>query len=335
MSWNPISNGEIDVRKSVSQGLWQKVKDNFDYLYGKALFDAGILNGSFEIDADNNGVPDNWTVTLYAGGLYKLDESVPAHGYRAFSFTHPGGANNGGGYIESGLYEIADVRTYLIGFILWGSVAGMKNLVHIRYYDKNKNYIGTDDDTLYAASNEGNELIYRSTSNPTTATYFVRGFKPPSSPLARFMSVRLIGGYTDTNVAGTTYFDNISIIPLANAIQAGTIAEGNTSDTNYASIGTVDINVPGITSGALQLDFFSELKASIGTVWLKFGVGSYFTQEISTTSTSYITGLFRCILPHTEISSGKITLTMYLKTESYTGYARKLTSNTSITVIPF
>ena len=156
MSWSPILSTEIQVGKPIKQEFGQKVKDNFEYLYGKALYDAGILNGSFEIDADNDGNPDNWTKGLFGGGQGMYEDSFPAHGKRSFKFVHPGGTNNGGGYLESDYYEVAEVRTYLVGFILWSTVAGMKNLVHVKYYDKDKNYIGTDPDTLYVAANAGN-----------------------------------------------------------------------------------------------------------------------------------------------------------------------------------
>ncbi|HHT9139070.1 MAG TPA: hypothetical protein ACFYEK_17730 [Candidatus Wunengus sp. YC60] len=338
MSWNPITNNEIQPGKFMTQEFGQKLKDNFDYLYGKALYDAGILNGSFEIDADNDGNPDNWTKGLFGGGQGMYEDSIPAHGKRSFKFIHPGGANNGGGYLESDYYEVSEIRTYLIGFILWSTSAGMKNLVHIRFFDKDKNYIGTDHDTLYAASNEGNELIYRSVNNPVSATHIGRNFIPPTG--ARYVKIRLIAGYTDTDVAGSTFFDNITISPIINAIQTGTIVEGYTATTSYDNLGNVDVIVPSLASGILQLDFFADIK-KVGfdpdTVYAKFMVGNYSSNEVNTISTTYIQYPFRLLVPHTEIVAGKINLKMYGKTEAGAVfvYVRKILPNISITVIPF
>lgn len=339
--WDAIQNSEIEVRKPITQKLMQKVKDNFDYLFGKTSFDAGLLNGSFEIDSDNNGVPDNWEVSLFPGGQYGYEETIPAHGIRSFKFTHPGGAQNGGGWIESDYYYVAEVRTYIIGFILWSTVAGMKNFVHVRYFDKNKNIITENDPdpsfaTLYASAEENNELIYRSISNPTGATFFIRSFKPPTA--SRYIKIRLVGGYTDTDVAGSTYFDNVALFPTPQMNISSPISEGSTSSPGLTDLGTVIINVPTLQDGFLQIDLIGEAKMNTGgeSGHFRFRVGGFASNEYNIgTGTSYKKYPFRLLVPAAEIINSQITLYMqgYTDTGIDTIVAKKSTANTAITII--
>ena len=60
MAYSPITTTEITVGKPTKRSLWQKLKDNFDYLFGQTT-PGGLLNGSFEYDSDGDGIPDNWT----------------------------------------------------------------------------------------------------------------------------------------------------------------------------------------------------------------------------------------------------------------------------------
>ena len=199
MAWNPITNDEIVVKKPVRQELMQKVKNNLDYLYGSisaAGGSGGIPNGSFEIDSDVDNIPDKWVRSLYAGGAGAYETTNPAHGAKAYKFTHPGGAGNGGGYLESDYVEITSLNTFCLGYTLWSSVAGIKNIVRISYYTSAKVFISSTD-------------LYSSTSNPTSPANYLTQFTPPAT--ARYIKVVLIGGYTDTNVAGITYFDDISL----------------------------------------------------------------------------------------------------------------------------
>ncbi len=194
MGYNPILSSEVDVDSPGKAELFQKIKENFDYLYSKSAMSGDVLNGSLDLDTDADGVPDNWTLNLYPNGAGEFDESTPSHGVRAFKFTRVSGSGNGGGYLESSYIEISPLDNEAISVDIKSSVAGIKNIVKIRYFDKDKTYIS-------------DENVYNSTSNPTSWTKYYFTLTIPST--ARYYKIQLIGGYTDTDVAGIAYFDNV------------------------------------------------------------------------------------------------------------------------------
>jgi len=195
MGYNAILSSEVDVGSPGKAELFQKIKDNFDYLYTMIGGPVEVPNGSFEIDTDNDGIPDNWTLNLYAGGSAAFD-TASAHGSKAYKFTRTAGAGNGGGYLESGYMECSPIGVYMIGFSIKSSVANLKNIVKIRYFNKDKVYISDQD-------------VYSSTTNPTSWQRYQYTMNIPSD--ARYYKIRLIGGYTDTDVAGDTYYDDVAI----------------------------------------------------------------------------------------------------------------------------
>ena len=73
-------------------------------------------------------------------------------------------------------------------------MTGIKNIVQVLYYDKAKVYLSSAD-------------LYNATAPDTAAHIYTANFTP--SATCRFIKYRLIGGYTDTAVAGTTYFDGL------------------------------------------------------------------------------------------------------------------------------
>lgn len=211
MSFTALTTAETASGTPLTQAKMRKIRDNFDYLYGMSAA-AGtdvVPNGSFEVDSDSDGTPDSWTKSLYAGGAFAIETTSPDHGAKSIKFTHPGGGSNGGGYIDSDYIPVSALNVYTVAFIHWASAAGMKNKVQIRYFDKAK-------EELVAGSPED---IYNSTANPTSPTAF-RGFFCPLAT-TRFIKIRLVGGFTDTDVAGIAYFDDVSIhknVPAASRV---------------------------------------------------------------------------------------------------------------------
>lgn len=203
MAWNTIPASEYDVGDPILSSTMGKVKGDLDYLYGLigTMKTNNILNPSFEIDSDADGIPDNWTLNLYPGGTSAMNVTTPAHGAKGYQFNRVLGAGNGGGYISSDYIECDEGHDYLLSLFLWSSVAGLKNLVTMSFYDKDKIILSGIGQTLY-----------NSTANPTSQMLFTFTFKPGAS--ARYMKVNLYGGYTDTDVAGTTYFDGLFLTPI-------------------------------------------------------------------------------------------------------------------------
>lgn len=197
-NFTSIPTADIQVDEPLRQEVMQYIKDNFDILYNSINgVTLEVQNGSFEFDGDGDGVPEGWTFTPYPGGSGMIDTTDSAHGANCFKMIHPGGVGNGGGYLESIYYSISEIEFKLMEFALKTSVAGIKVIVQIRYFSSTKTDLSNDQD------------LYASTANPTSWSDISRLLIVPST--ARFFKMRLIGGYTDTNVAGSIYFDNIRL----------------------------------------------------------------------------------------------------------------------------
>ena len=258
MAYTAITTAEIAAGKPVCgpTGFGTKVNDNFDYLSGVvgSLSSNQVLNGSFEVDSNADGDPDNWTKNLYAGGTGTLYTTAPAHGAKAWSFTHPGGASNGGGYLESDYIEVSDdLCERWISFVLWATAAGMKNQVIIRYFDKAK------------ADLVAPVTVHSSTTNETTETQYHYLYTPPAT--ARFIKIKLVGGYTDTDVAGTIYFDNIRTGVVSVNEMIGSLAISQAKIKVATSAASAELAQDAYSSQALPgglYGFYPQVKVSAG-----------------------------------------------------------------------
>jgi hypothetical protein len=248
MAYTAMTAAEVASGKPVTTGLLAKVKADLDYLYG-IIGSIGIIqipNGSFEIDSVGDGNPDAWTKNLYAGGSGTLYTTSPAHGAKSWSFTHPGGASNGGGYLDSDYIEVTELHTIWLSFTHWATAAGMKNKLQIRYFDKAKSELGAG--SPYD--------LYNSTANPTSAKPFTLPFLPPAT--TRFIKIRLVGGFTDSDVAGTAYFDDIRIL-CQMMLVAGTIplaasnTERTTVELSYTKLKEIVVGAGGVLRIAFDL----------------------------------------------------------------------------------
>jgi hypothetical protein len=118
MPYNALTTTEIAIGKRVTNELMTKIKDDLDYLYSAlaSVVEPGteILNGSLEIDADSDGVPDLFTRHLYPAGTGGFNTGTPMHGEQAYWFKHAGGAGNGGGYLQTGFQLISGLDTKAI-----------------------------------------------------------------------------------------------------------------------------------------------------------------------------------------------------------------------------
>lgn len=263
MAYTPITNEEIQVKQPVRQELMQKIKNNFDNHEGRLIAAGGAVgvpNGSFEIDSDNDGIPDSWTRNFYPGGTGGYETTNPAHGAKAYRFTHPGGAGNGGGYLESDYIEITEFISPVVEFYLRCSVAGMKNIVRLNYYNSAKVFISSED-------------IYTSTSNPTTWTRYRCIGVPPAN--ARYVKIQLISGYTDTNVAGNIFWDGITIDPYPSKIPVSfTINVAYTSSAEFVDVASVSIRVP---KGFSVLTFPATVYGNNASVEMRFRISTTYS----------------------------------------------------------
>ncbi len=255
MAFSALTAAEVTAGAAWTDTTCQKIKDDFDYLYGLVgtLSSIGVANGSFEIDSDADGVPDNWVKALYAGGAFAMSTTAPDHGLTHIKFTHPGGASNGGGSLTSDYIECSELITYTLKFIHWASAAGMKNKVQIAYYTKAKVAISTLD-------------LYNSTANPTSPTVFMRSFTPAAT--ARYFKIILVGGFTDTDVSGSAYFDDLLLGVAqhckvwANVVGTGTPA----ASAGAFNVSSITDNGTGFYTVVFDCDLLDANYACIVTV---------------------------------------------------------------------
>lgn len=153
------------------------------------------LNNSFEDDSDGDGIPDNWTRTLYSGGAFTVDTTTQKGGSDSVKFTSTG---TGGGYIAStNSFVITPSTSYSVGFSLKSSAADVRNVAEVLWYKADGSASATASTTLYDDS----------TTNPTSWTE--KWYQTASPSDAYFGKIRLTGCHSSDPTAGSTWFDDV------------------------------------------------------------------------------------------------------------------------------
>lgn len=168
-----------------------------------------VLNGGFQYDLDDDGIPDNWSFIAYTGGDYSLEATGGILGSKFFRITHPSGAAPaGGGYIQTPDGLMINVSPDKDVWLSWAhkcsQATNLNVKVDLMWYD------GSTEPVYISTTN-----LYDSTTNPTGWRYFAFSGTPP--PTARYVRVRLTGGEpgTDPTVAATTDFSDVRIFEPA------------------------------------------------------------------------------------------------------------------------
>ena len=299
----------IDAGDVVNETLWDLVNQELEDLaaLGAGAGGTDVRNGDFELDTDIDGIPNFWTDDgtsdpfygghgdVYPGGTVAFETTSPLNGSQSIKMVHPGGASNGGGLLESDFMSCSEVSPFVLSWLHKSSAAGMKNEVITYWYDKDQVDLGGTPSTT----------IYNSTTNPTATTQYIGLCIPPAGAL--FFTIGLVGGFTDTDVAGTAYFDSVTRYPLTmmnfNAPTLGTIA-GGAGTSSWASKGTVAVE------SAVRADK-TEIYATIygisndpsTTGRMRLSVGTDYSEEV--------------IIPGS--GSGSITQEVYLTTDTLGG----------------
>jgi hypothetical protein len=239
MAFLALTDQEIAPDKAVTTDLLKKVKDNFDDHEARIGAGGGgsgggigvVLNGSFETDSDADGVPDNWTRSLYPGGSSAIDTTDTIHGKKAWRFVHPGGVGAGGGYLESDYISVSHLHFPDLPLSYKCSVAGIKVAVVCRYYAADA---GGNPGTFL-----GERVLWSSVANPRRWTGVTLTNIPIVYANTRYVKYRLIGGENTVNVAGAVNFDAVGISyypkrqPLTDAINQAEINGGMTSGWEF------------------------------------------------------------------------------------------------------
>jgi hypothetical protein len=153
-----------------------------------------VPNGSFETDADADLIPDGWTLVSEIGATNALDTSQSTDGAQSFRFTSSG--NGGGSLTTIDFFPVNDTDNLSVAVDMFASIATVLNIVRVEWYDISFVSISNSD-------------IYSSTANPLTWTTQNLLATPPAN--ARFAKLRLIGGDPSVAIAGSSWWDNVSV----------------------------------------------------------------------------------------------------------------------------
>lgn len=155
-----------------------------------------LENGSFELDADGDDQPDDWTITEDdATSTVEIDTTNVSHGANSLKFTSQG--SGGGTATSSSFFEVNAGKTCVVAFTIKSTVADVRNQVQARYFDKDQAFISAD--TVYDED----------TSNPTS--FEEKRFISSVPATATFAKLRLIGCDPSDPTSGTTYFDDVKV----------------------------------------------------------------------------------------------------------------------------
>ena len=99
-----------------------------------------ITNGSFETDTENDGQPDNWTISTLTGATIAIDTSDSAHGVNSLKFLSAGA---GGGTATSNRFDVLKSDTLTVSFTYKASTGAVKTIVAVKTYDKNDGVLST------------------------------------------------------------------------------------------------------------------------------------------------------------------------------------------------
>lgn len=261
------------------------------------LVSGQIPNGSFE---SYNPVspydPTNWTWSASgSGGTRGTHATGSAHGARRAWITHPGGAGNGGGYYESDYTPCEESSLFGLHWNHYATVAGMNNLVEVRWYDKDKVYLSTT-------------TPYDSTANPTTNTPMLAIHSPPSN--ARFFKVRAWGGKTGVDTGGTAYYDGFQVqfYGICGECWVPAIAQQSTVAGSWEDKGSVVLPVwVRANTHLVAFSFTAECIATAGdAVAQRFRIGQLYSNETTTAAISW--SPFRYTISGSIPTAGQLTL---------------------------
>lgn len=174
-----------------------------------------LKNGSFEIDTDGDGSPDNWTLSPEADAVISVDSNTgyQTHGTYSLHFDASSGTA-GGGTALSDMFSVRDGNGLTVSWdFMQANAATGTYKVELIYYDSTGTLVGTDE---VWSSISGAPTSWTNYSNPATAPVVDSG-----ATQARLQLTGLANGGADET--GECWFDNISVIdPLGLVTLTGT-----------------------------------------------------------------------------------------------------------------
>lgn len=187
-------NGDYKARLEDSTGSLVEETDNINPAITTATTGGNLVaNGSFETQGNASTEADGWTLTAQSDGTVERITADNYDGEASLKFTSLG---NGGGQADTdSFFAVSPGRQYEVSFALKCSVADIRNIVQVRYFDEDQSFLS-------------NSSVYdEDTSNPTSWTLKSFSDTPPSN--ARFAKLRILGADQSDATAGEAKFDNV------------------------------------------------------------------------------------------------------------------------------
>jgi hypothetical protein len=232
-----------------------------------------VLNNSYEDDTDGDGIPDNWTRTLYTDGTFSVVTDTQNNGSSSIKFTSTG---TGGGYIApTNTFAVSPSVIYTVGFALKSSDAGVRNVVEMLWYKADGTASATSSTTVYDDS----------TTNPTSWTE--KWYEATSPSDAYFAKIRLTGCHSSDATAGSTWYDAVYVSDSAIKRAVNTFIDANTYIVdNSDSTKKVQFQVSGVTTATTRTITIPDQNS---TMVVQGDAATQAEQETGSSTTKYVT----------------------------------------------
>ena len=233
---------KVDIKEKRSDGVLIRDTLNIDPNAGNAVVQSFNLasNGSFEVDSDNDGQPDNWTITPYTGSAIAITNDVVTDGVEALEFN-TAGAGTGGGTATSAKFPVTEGTTCSVSFsvLVSGTSAETSTSTFvIKWYDEDSVYVSSSTVTV---THVAVDTWYHLQQEVTVAATATQG------------EIVLVGVATGgAALTSKAYFDGISIINDPSMVTLGTaqsITGVKTMTSPVLTTPTVTATSEAMTSG--------------------------------------------------------------------------------------
>ena len=175
-----------------------------------------ITNGSFEDGGSTT--PSNWTRSTPPALGTSTQDSDSAHGLYSWKFTS--GGNGAGNLITTDFFNVAVGRVFNVMWQMKSSVADVRNLVEVVWYD--------DADAELSASS----LYDDSATNPTSWTTKSALATPVASAVRA--KLRLTGCHSSDATSGSTWFDGVLVTESPSVVH--TLVETHTGAETFVTL---------------------------------------------------------------------------------------------------
>lgn len=195
-----------------------------------------LKNGSFELDGDGDGKPDNWDIVeTTSTSTVEIDTSTVAHGSNSLKFVSGGGG--GGTATTSEKFPVSDGESFGVNFFVASTTTTATNKVDVIFYDS-------------AGTNPSTTNVY--TSGGTSPSTLTRKAFSVTTPANKTQAEVKLSGVTNATSA-TTYFDHVQALDQG-YLFSGTGGKVTADAADINNIDGLSIDLSGLTATSTELN---------------------------------------------------------------------------------